>query len=451
MLTGLLAGGLIASGVTSVGARPHKPPKVPPKVTLTARVAPGTVSVGEPATLTIRLRPAARGVRLVVQRRAGSRWVTTARPRTDADGTARIRLSTRVAGEQRFRVLRRSAHRERRSTSPVARLTVSESTARCTPRPALVDPQAGPAARCLAARLDRWRAAGVMGVGQQLNVSTSAYADPLTVLGGRGVRVVGFDLEELYASQDYGFPVAPVDALIAQARAGAVLTMSWHPANPGTGGAYDDRGWHDLSALVEHPEAAAYQAFWAAYAERLALLQQLDAAGVAVVFRPFHEANGDWFWWGNPDPALYRQLWALLQQRTWAAGVHNVVWAYGFNAVTGDHIGDPVRLLPAGVDLAGMDSYDDESTTPADALPVGGYDAVAARVKRMAITEAGPYDSPDGAWDPAVISRTARTLATPPLWSMLWFDDAGGKKQLGSLQRGRAWLDSCRNGFCSVG
>jgi hypothetical protein len=442
----LLAGGLIASGATSV-ARPHKPPKA----TLTARVAPGTVPVGEPATLDVRLRPATRGVRLVVQRRAGDRWVTTARPRTDAEGTARLRLSTAVPGEQRFRVLRTSARRDRRATSPVVRLNVSASAPRCTPRPALVDPQAGPAARCLAARLDRWRAAGAMGVGQQLNVSTSTYADPLTVLGARRVRVVGFDLEELAASRGYGFPVAPVDALIAQARAGAVLSMSWHPANPGTGGAYDDRGWHDLGALVDHPESAAYQSFWAAYAERLSLLQQLDAAGVAVVFRPLHEANGDWFWWGHPDPALYRKLWSLLQQRAWAAGVHNVLWAYSFNAVTGDHIGDPVRLLPAKVDLAGMDSYDDESSAPADELPVGGYDAVAAKVKRMAITETGPHDSPDGAWDPAVISRTARTLATPPLWSMLWFDDGGGKKQIGSLKRGRTWLDSCRNGFCSVG
>jgi hypothetical protein len=438
---------MIASGATSVGARPHKPAKS----TLAARVAPGTVAVGEPATLAVRLRPAARGVRLVVQRRTGSRWVTTARPRTDADGNARLRLSTAVAGEQRFRVVRKSARRDRRATSPVVTLNVSESAPGCRPRPALVDPQAGPAARCLAARLDRWHAAGAMGVGQQLNVSTSAYAAPLTVLGDRPVRVVGFDLEELSASQDYGFPVAPIDALVAQAQAGAVLSMSWHPTNPGSGGAYDDRGWRDLSALVDHPESAAYQSFWAAYAERLTLLQRLDAAGVAVVFRPFHEANGDWFWWGHPDPALYRKLWSLLQRKTWAAGVHNVLWAYSFNAVTGDHIGDPVKLLPAEVDLAGMDSYDDESTTPADGLPVGGYDAVAARVKRMAITEAGPYDSPDGAWDPTVISRAARTLASPPLWSMLWFDDGGGKKQIGSLQRGRRWLDSCRDGFCSVG
>lgn len=449
MLVGLLAGGLIASGATTVGARPHKPHK-PPKVTLTARVAPTAVPVGDPATLTIRLRPAARGVRLVVQRRAGSRWVTLARPRTDAQGTARLRLGTSAAGEQRLRVLRKSAQRSRRAVSRPVTLTVVASAPGCTPRAALVDPQAAAAARCLAARLDRWQAAGAMGVGQQLNVSNNAYLSPLAALGGRPVKVVGFDLKELGEGETYQFPDPPLERLVALAQAGAVLSASWHPANPHTGGYYGDRGWHDLGALLDEstPE---YAQFWADYAGRLELLRRFQDAGVAVVFRPLHEANGDWFWWGHPDPATYRRVWALMQQKTWAAGVHNVLWAYSFNAVTGANTGDPVRLLPSKVDLAGLDSYDEEASNPGDQLSVGGYDAVAAKVKRMAITEAGPHNSYDGSWDPGVITRTARTLSTPPLWSMLWFDDGTGKKQIGSLQRGPAWLDSCRGGFCSLG
>lgn len=446
MIVGLLAGGMIASGATTVGARPHKPPKV----TLSARVAPAAVPVGEPATLAIRLRPGARGVRLVVQRRAGSRWVTLARPRTDADGNARIRIATTVVGPQRLRVLRTSVHRNRRAHSRPVTLTVSASAAACTPRPALVDPQAAPAARCLAARIDRWQAAGAMGVGQQLNVSNTAYLTPVTALAGRPVKVVGFDLKELGEGETYQFPDPPLPRLVALAQSGAVLSASWHPANPHTGGSYSDRGWHDLGALLDEstPE---YAQFWADYAAALELLRRFQDAGVAVVFRPLHEANGNWFWWGHPDPATYRAVWALMQQRARTAGLHNVVWAYSFNAVTGDNTTDPVRLLPSKVDLAGLDSYDDEASYPRDELPVAGYDAVAARVHRTAITEAGPYNSSDGSWDPAVISRTARTLSTPPAWSMLWFDDGTGKKQLASLRRGPAWLASCRGGFCDVG
>ena len=246
------------------------------------------------------------------------------------------------------------------------------------------------------------------------------------------------------------FPDPPLPRLVALAQSGAVLSASWHPANPHTGGSYSDRGWHDLGALLDEstPE---YAQFWADYAAALELLRRFQDAGVAVVFRPLHEANGNWFWWGHPDPATYRAVWALMQQRARTAGLHNVVWAYSFNAVTGDNTTDPVRLLPSKVDLAGLDSYDDEASYPRDELPVAGYDAVAARVHRTAITEAGPYNSSDGSWDPAVISRTARTLSTPPAWSMLWFDDGTGKKQLASLRRGPAWLASCRGGFCDVG
>jgi hypothetical protein len=446
LIVGLLTGGLIASGATAVGARPHKPPKV----TLTARVSPGAVPVGEPATLTVRLRPAVRGARLVVQQRTGTRWKTLARPRTDPDGNARVRLKTTAVGTQRLRVLRNSAHRNRRAISRPVRLTVSAAAPGCTPRPALSDPQASPAARCLAARIDRWQAAGAMGVGQQLNVSNSGYLAPVTALGGRPVKVVGFDLQELGEGETYQFPDPPLGRLVALARAGAVLSASWHPVNPRTGGYYGDRSWHDLGALLDDstPE---YARFWADYAAKIELLRRLQDAGVAVVLRPLHEANGDWFWWGHPDPATYRKVWALLQQKTWAAGVHNVVWAYSFNAVTGDNTTDPVRLLPDKIDLAGLDAYDDESSNPRDQLPVRGYDAVAARVNRMAITEAGPHNSADGSWDPAVITRAARTLSTPPAWSLLWFDDGTGKKQISSLRRGPAWLASCRGGFCDVG
>ncbi|WP_028644088.1 glycoside hydrolase family 26 protein [Nocardioides sp. URHA0020] len=446
VLSGLLTGGLIATGVTPVVARAR-----PPHVTLTARVGAGTVQVGDPATLTARLSPARRGVTLVVQRWVSGRWVTYSRPRTDAHGRAQVRLSSSTAGSQRFRVRRTSPVPARRATSSPVTLTVTPA-GRCAPRTPLVDTRATTAARCLAARLDRWQAARTMAAGQQLNVSNSAYAAPLTSLGSRAVPVVGFDLEELAQGQTYGFPVAPLDALVARAQAGAVLSASWHPPNPGTGGGYGDRSWSDLGSLLR-PATPAAEAFWAGFEARMALLLQLQQAGVAVVFRPLHEANGSWFWWGHPAPSTYRSLWTAMQARAASLGVHNVLWAYSFNADTGSHITSPVTLLPAKVDLAGLDSYDPEvgAGSSADRLSTAGYAAVAAKVRRMTFTEVGPSDSPDGAWDPAVIAATARTLANPPLWAMLWFDDSTGRKQLASLTRGRTWLDGCRDGFCLVG
>lgn len=438
MLSGLLTAGLIASGATPVDARPHRP-------RVSALLGPSSVAVGEPATLSARLRPAQKGVRLLVQRRATGRWVTVARPRTDATGRVSVRLSTATAGVQRLRVLRGSARPTLRAASRAVTLAVMAEPG-CTPRVAPVDAQATAAARCLTARLDRWQAASTMGAGQQLNVSNSEYAAPLTGLGARPVHVVGLDLKELADSEGYGFAVRPLDYLTGLAQQGAVLSVSWHPDNPWTGGPYNDPRPASLDQLLADTPAAA--AFWADFDAGMQLFKELqDEGGAAVVFRPLHEANGDWFWWGHPDPATYRGLWAAMQRRAAVDGVHNVLWAYSFNADTGANTSAPVALLPARVDLAGMDSY----SRPGEALPTTGYAAVAAKVRRMAFTEVGPYATQDRTWDPAAVTRAARSLAKPPLWSMFWFDDGTGVKQLSSLTRGRSWLDSCRDGFCSVG
>jgi hypothetical protein len=445
LLAGLLTGGLIASGATPAHARPLPLERVVTKP-LTARLAPPVVIAGEPASLVARLTPA--GSRpLTVQTLIDDEWTSLGNATSNGAGRAVVPLDTSVAGNQVLRVVAPAqGNLPVRRSDPVT-LKVSDQTA-CTPKVALVDPLATPAARCLAARLDGWRSAGLMGVGQQLNVSNIEYVAPLTDLGDRRVSVVGFDLEELEAGETYQFPDPPLDRLAQLARAGAVLSASWHPNNPHTGGPNHDRTWHKLSALLDEstPE---YAQFWADFDAKMGLLQRLQDAGAAVVFRPFHEANGNWFWWGRPDPATYKRLWKEMQMRASQDGVHNILWGYSFAAKVGSWIQDPVKLLPAKVDLAGIDAYDPEAGTAnaADRLPLGGWADVAAKVTRMTMTEVGPEKSA-GSWNPAVITRAAKTLKSPPLWAMLWFDDGAGEKQISSLTGGLSWLDSCPNAFC---
>ncbi|GAW49314.1 MULTISPECIES: glycoside hydrolase family 26 protein [unclassified Nocardioides] len=447
LLAGLLTGGLIASGATPVHARPLPVEKV--ATTLTARLAPPVVIAGEPASLVAQLTPA-RTRSLTVETLSDGVWSTLGNATSNGAGRAVVPLDTSMVGSQVLRIVAPAQGNlpVRRSAPAVLKVT---DPATCTPKPALVDPLATPAARCLAARLDSWRSTGLMGVGQQLNVSSSAYAAPLTALGNRRVSVVGFDLQELALSGTYEFPFQDqvLADLAALARSGVVLSASWHATNPGNGNGFSDRGWHDLDALLDSstPE---YAEFWSDFDAKMALLGQLQDAGAAVVFRPFHEANGDWFWWGHPDPATYRHLWRLMQERAAADGVHNIVWGYSFAAKVGSWIRDPAKLLPAKVDLAGIDAYDPEAGAgnAKDLLPTQGYAAIAARVKRMAMTEVGPHGSVNGTWNPAVVTRTAKTLTSSPLWAMLWFDDRDGKKQISSLAGGRSWLGSCPNAFC---
>ena len=449
LLAGLLTGGLIATGATPARARPE--PAIPRGGSpVTARLAPPAVTVGEPAAIVAQLATAQQGRPITVEGYTDGTWVPLSDAAANAAGRAVVPLETAEPGSRQLRVVAEAWHGRPTSYSRPVTLTVDEASS-CTPRTVLADPQADLAARCLAARLDRWRSAGLMGVGQDLNMSSAQSADPLTALGGRRVSVVGFDLWELGKTKTYEFPFfdQALADLVTMAQDGAVLTASWHAPNPHTGGEYDDRGWHDLGALLRETPAA--QAFWAEYDEQLAVLAALQQQGVAVVFRPFHEANGDWFWWGRPNATTFKQVYRQLQERAWAAGVHNVVWAYSFAAATRAGISAPERLVPAKVDLAGIDSYYPATGSHRGRAPsMSGYAAVAKRVPRMAFTEIGPSADTARAWTPSVVTSTAVAQTRRPVWALLWVDDASGFKQISSLRGGRSWLDSCPFGYCAV-
>lgn len=336
-------------------------------------------------------------------------------------------------------------------------------TPACTPATPLVDAQATPEATCLAATLDDWRASGRYGLGQQLNVSSRDYLRPLNQLRPMRPAVVGFDLDELALGETYGFPRPPLQTLLGLNEQGVVLTASWHTPNPSTGGDSYDRRWQDLGALLD-PSRQEYAVFWDEVDAKLELLLRLQTgdggrfAPAAVLFRPLHEANGDWFWWAQgTDPATYKALYATIQQRASDAGVHNVVWGWSANAVNDGRITDPLTILPDRVDLAGVDSYEPMAGSSGQGdLELAGLAPLAERVPRAAVTEAGPHGSKDGAWDPARVAPGARALGVDPAYVMMWFDDGSGddgytgKKQLGSLRGGEALLAQCPDGVCRL-
>lgn len=327
----------------------------------------------------------------------------------------------------------------------------------CSPTLAPVDPDADGAARCLAETLDRWSAEGVMGVGQQVNISSDAWAEPLEELAPQQVAVVGFDLAELVDAAGHGKDWSlDLATLVAD---GAVLTASWHAPNPWTGGgSFDTTGQGSLDQLLDEKSDAGRK-FWKSWGKVLDQLALLQDQNAGVLVRPLHEAGGSWFWWGRPDPATYRAVWTRMQEKAAEAGVHNLLWAYGAALKDWEGVDDPVSLVPERVDLVGLDTYDCETPHPGcgtagpdelaqDRIDLTGYAELAAVGPRVALTEVGPHYSEDGSWDPAVISSSLAGIGQSAAYAMLWFDDSGGLKQLSSLRGGRAWLESCPGGLC---
>lgn len=95
-------------------------------------------------------------------------------------------------------------------------------------------------------------------------------------------------------------------------------------------------------------------------AEQLLILQENN---VPVIFRPYHEAEGNgglngegaWFWWASAGADVYKQLWDLLYtELTETYGLHNLIWTYNsytYSTSPAWYPGDDK------VDIVGYDKY----------------------------------------------------------------------------------------------
>ncbi|KAI9036606.1 glycoside hydrolase [Aspergillus affinis] len=58
-----------------------------------------------------------------------------------------------------------------------------------------------------------------------------------------------------------------------------------------------------------------------------AQIKRLSAANVPILFRPLHEPEGAWFWWGAQGADTFLELWDLVYTRiTVHHNLHNIVW-----------------------------------------------------------------------------------------------------------------------------
>src|SRR5690606_17244499 len=80
---------------------------------------------------------------------------------------------------------------------------------------------------------------------------------------------------------------------------------------------------------------------------------------IPVVFRPFHEMNGSWFWWGGEHvtPEDYKALWRETQLLLQENQVHNLLYAYAPNTLGSAEEFDKYYPGDEYVDILGVDIY----------------------------------------------------------------------------------------------
>ena len=135
------------------------------------------------------------------------------------------------------------------------------------------------------------------------------------------------------------------------------MTFSWHLRNPLTGGdSWDISSDQVVASVLEGGEKHEEFLVWL---DRLA--DFLNSLGKApVIFRPWHENIGSWFWWGGKlcSAEQYKALFRLTRERLEEKGVENLLWCYSPNGPISQE--DYLSRYPGDeiVDILGTDIYE---------------------------------------------------------------------------------------------
>lgn len=185
-------------------------------------------------------------------------------------------------------------------------------------------------------------------------------------LTGQYAKIHGYELgpimnqsERVASAQRQGV----VNSAIAWHKSGGLVTFSYHESIPGM-----CRCWSNVKTAMSQeqfnkfvtPGTHENDLLIAELDKTASYLKQLKDAGVPVLWRPYHEMNGDWFWWGGKTN--FTALWNLMYDRF--VNVHqldNLLWVWSPNAPNGTADAfEPYYPGDDKVDVLALDIYNND-------------------------------------------------------------------------------------------
>jgi mannan endo-1,4-beta-mannosidase len=191
---------------------------------------------------------------------------------------------------------------------------------------------------------------------------------------------------------------------------GGLITVSWHQNNPLTGGTAWDVSSDKVveSVLPGGSQNEKYKQWLDKVAAFVSSFTDESGKPIPVIFRPYHEHTGSWFWWGQKlcTTQQFIDLWRFtFDYLTKTKNVHNLLFAY---SSSGDftNAAEYLERYPGDdyVDIIGFDYYqysvaDKEKTITGLNTKLGLLESIGKEHNKIpALTEVGFESLPDPTW-----------------------------------------------------
>ncbi len=305
------------------------------------------------------------------------------------------------------------------------------------PKPSLVDEKPSRATIKLHKKLFMSSKRGIVlghqdspgyGIGWKYDHKTKAFESDVQKTTGDFPGVYGFDLGHIELGKKSNLDTvsfkAMRDMIIDAHSRGGVVTLSWHLDNPVSNGDSWDISPSVNRILYSKKYTEKYELWVARLANFIASLKY-KGRKIPIVLRPYHEMNGDWFWWGDAScsatdyAALWKKTVHLLRDEH---NLHQILYAYSPNIVDSELT--YLKYYPGDdyVDLLGIDIYDhNNSVDYIEHLQTNLQilkKIAAEKNKLYAFTETGFEKIPNDEWFTEVLYPQIKSSGIA--WILFW-------------------------------
>ncbi|WP_207431525.1 glycoside hydrolase family 26 protein [Sabulibacter ruber] len=217
---------------------------------------------------------------------------------------------------------------------------------------------------------------------------------------------------------------------------GGVTTAAWHFSNPiSKGGFYwvDSLSLPAVKYIIPGGQAhEQYKEILRGIGEWAHSVKGADGKLAPVIFRPFHEFDGEWFWWGKPHASRedFISLWRFtVSYLRDSLNVHNFIYAFSPD----NRFHSEAQFLERypgdeWVDMVGMDNYGDMGRDRY-AVDTAAYklkilaDYAKKAGKLAAFTETGLESIPDTTWWTNTLLPAMRKYPLELSYVLVWRND----------------------------